>query len=358
MWRSLFTASLLLFAVSGGLFAKLEVKNLFSGRAYLDLEESDPWQQCELLWQPEMYARVGNEDGLTFTGDISLQNKLDLIVEPVDLKPEVYRLWGSASFGGTDLRVGLQKLNFGTARIIRPEQWFDELRALDPLEETNGVRAAVLKQYFSYRSGIWLWGVLTKNPFSGLEFRDDDPDNTNLGGRIEFPLPGVETGVSFNAIDLSAESGLKAKEYQLGFDLRYDGKFGAWIEGSGTKNDGYPIWSSTGYQTSLTLGTDYTIGLGNGIYLLQETNVTHSTLSGLPDLKHVLTQTALLISYPPGLLDNLQFLILYDYDSNLNISLLWQRSYDYWSWELGLNQSFIRGESRKPGLSFRLNYNI
>ena len=47
-----------------------------------------------------------------------------------DIKP--YRLWGRYTGAQYEIRVGLQKLDFGTAMMLRPLQWFDEIDPRDP----------------------------------------------------------------------------------------------------------------------------------------------------------------------------------------------------------------------------------
>ena len=54
-----------------------------------------------------------------------------------ELKP--YRLWFRRSTDKIELRAGLQKITFGSARIFRPLMWFDKLNPTDPLQLTEGV---------------------------------------------------------------------------------------------------------------------------------------------------------------------------------------------------------------------------
>lgn len=52
---------------------------------------------------------------------------------------KAYRAWGRYTTNHFELRIGLQKIDFGTAMILRPLQWFDEIDPRDPLKFTNGV---------------------------------------------------------------------------------------------------------------------------------------------------------------------------------------------------------------------------
>jgi len=56
-----------------------------------------------------------------------------------DLKP--YRAWIRFSSDQLELRIGLQKLNFGSASILRPLMWFDQMDPRDPLQLTDGLWA-------------------------------------------------------------------------------------------------------------------------------------------------------------------------------------------------------------------------
>ncbi|MDD2637102.1 MAG: hypothetical protein PHW82_16550, partial [Bacteroidales bacterium] len=62
-----------------------------------------------------------------------------------DINP--YRLWGRYSGKQYEIRVGLQKIDFGTAMMLRSLQWFDEIDPRDPLKFTTGVYAALGRYY-------------------------------------------------------------------------------------------------------------------------------------------------------------------------------------------------------------------
>jgi len=54
-----------------------------------------------------------------------------------NIKP--YRLWMRFSTDQLEVRLGLQKLSFGSGMMLRPLMWFDRLDARDPLQLTDGV---------------------------------------------------------------------------------------------------------------------------------------------------------------------------------------------------------------------------
>jgi hypothetical protein len=63
-----------------------------------------------------------------------------------DIKP--YRLWARYSTSQLEIRAGLQKINFGSANILRPLMWFDQMDPRDPLQLTDGVWG-ILGRYYT-----------------------------------------------------------------------------------------------------------------------------------------------------------------------------------------------------------------
>lgn len=78
----------------------------------------------------------------------------------------------------------------------------------------------------------------------------------------------------------------------------------------------------------ITLGLDYTFGLGNGLYFLIEhmTAISSKSLLGWDEGSQT---TAVSLNYPIGLLDNLSFIGYYSWDLNRHLlNLNWRRTYD------------------------------
>ncbi|MBN2274896.1 MAG: hypothetical protein JXK95_11220, partial [Bacteroidales bacterium] len=65
-----------------------------------------------------------------------------------DGKIKPYRLWARYSTRQFELRLGLQKINFGSASMLRPLMWFDKLDPRDPLQLTDGVWGLLARYYF------------------------------------------------------------------------------------------------------------------------------------------------------------------------------------------------------------------
>lgn len=333
--------------------AEISAGNLFALSGYGSGALDETSRHLGFLWQQDLFADWGDPEIIQLSGNFSTHGTIDFLETPGYLGMDVYRLWGSLSRRGTELRIGLQQINFGPARIYRPEKWFDELVPLDPLQLTAGVKAALLRHYYGSNSAIWIWGALTDETSGSSE--EDGSDNLNLGGRAEFPLLGMESGVSLNLLSQGTEL-IGTDQIKLGADLRYDGLIGAWLEATVSQTDNA---IDPQYAAGFTLGADYTLGIGNGLYLLQETNLGFET----PELKRRDTikqaKTSVLFSYPLGLLDNLQFLSSCDYrQSAWDFNLLWRRTYDYLSWDLGIAHRLQKGFCFKPTYALRLNLNI
>jgi len=75
-----------------------------------------------------------------------------------DIAAKPYRAWLRYSAPRFEARLGLQKLNFGSATMLRPLQWFDRLDPRDPLALTDGVYAGLARYYFPNDANVWTWG--------------------------------------------------------------------------------------------------------------------------------------------------------------------------------------------------------
>lgn len=108
--------------------------------------------------------------GLHFSSDLSYSyvfKNLDLfqteysfkVYYDNDLKFDSYRYWLRYSNMQRELRIGHQRINFGTAKILRPLQWFDKINPLDKNEETKGVDAVLFRSYTLDNRIMWFWVI-------------------------------------------------------------------------------------------------------------------------------------------------------------------------------------------------------
>ena len=80
-----------------------------------------------------------------------------------------YRVWARYSTNKWEVRLGLQKINFGSAKLFRPLMWFDGVDVRDPLQLTDGVYGALGRYYFPNNANIWLWTLMGNDKPKGYE---------------------------------------------------------------------------------------------------------------------------------------------------------------------------------------------
>lgn len=310
---------LMLIAITSMFAMENQARNRFS--IFSDISEEQ--QLLETVWVPE----------LSFSHELgSLSSQIELSVyskyqstwgesHNVMMDAEPYRWWLSLRSAQSEMRVGLQRINFGTAKILRPLQWFDQINPLDASQETTGVEAALLRQYWLNNTNLWLWAVKGESTLKGNEFLNSKNDSAEIGGRIQLPTPLGETAISYHQRTLS-----KGYEYRAGWDHRLDSVLGIWTETATsifTDND-----HEQKNNLSATLGLDYAIPIGNGIAVtLENMWQTDKQSSGI--------YSAVLLNYSLGLLDIVSTLYIYEWENNKSLCVgTWQRTYDYLALEL------------------------
>lgn len=247
------------------------------------------------------------------------------------IKP--YRAWARYSTRQFELRAGLQKINFGSAAILRPLMWFDQVDPRDPLQLTDGVWGVLGRYYFLNNTNIWLWGLYGNNATKGWELTTTNKNYPEFGGRIQVPVPLGEAALSFHhrrvdtrnmALILPAYSIMP--ENRLGFDIKIDWLAGIWFEGAWIHN-GENLGPLTN-QAILNAGADYTFGLGNGLLIIYEHLIVSSDEKPF-EFENKMNFSVLSASYPIGLFDNLNALIYYSWDHEQVYTFLnWQRQYN------------------------------
>jgi hypothetical protein len=232
------------------------------------------------------------------------------------LKP--YRLWARVSASQWEARLGLQKINFGSAMMLRPLMWFDKVDPRDPLQLTNGVWGALGRYYFVNNTNIWLWTLHGNGEPKTWEMGATNPSFPEIGARLQLPVPKGEIGLSYHfrqcERDSLWENSLPSimPENRLGFDAKYDVEIGLWAEAAWI-HKGYDIGLFTNQQL-LTLGADYTFGVGNGINVVGEHMMGFygQTAFVADESFHV---TALSVNYPLGMFANLSVMVYTDWSS-------------------------------------------
>lgn len=233
-----------------------------------------------------------------------------------DIEP--YRLWARYSRNQFELRLGLQKINFGSATMLRPVQWFNQIDPRDPLQLTNGVYAALARYYFLNNANIWLWGLIGNEKTRGFDAVESNKKIPEFGGRIQLPVPQGEIAFSYNHRTANS-TGLegvpqyeKIAEDKFGFDGKWDVTVGLWFEASHSRKN-KNIGQLTN-QTLLNIGSDYTFGIGNGLNIVGEHLISSfdEKAFAFENLSHI---SAFTVSYPINLFDNLSTIFYYDWEA-------------------------------------------
>jgi hypothetical protein len=274
--------------------------------------------------------KIDFEASVNINGSAGI-NPFDSLKATGKIKP--YRIWARYSTRQFELRAGLQKLNFGSASLLRPLMGFDQVDPRDPLKLTDGVWGLLGRYYFLNNANIWLWTLYGNTKPRGWEFSGTNKSYPELGGRIQLPVPSGEIALTYhhriadtrNLSPLIPEYN-KVPENKIGFDMKLDLVVGFWVEGSWVnKRRDLGVFTN---QEIMNAGIDYTFGVGNGLYVIYE------QLIAANDLKPFLFQNTssfslLSVSYPLGLSDNLSGIVYYDWKNRNSYNFInWQKQFN------------------------------
>jgi len=298
--------------------------------------------ESNLHYKPEINIGLFQQNNklvdTEFSYDLNLnyKNKND---NDFEITGKLYRGWLRYSASQTEIRVGLQKINFGPAQILRSLQWFDNINPHDPTKTTEGVKAILGRYYFLNNTNIWLWGIWGDQNETSFNRFFYDEDNLEFGGRIQYPFQYCEAG--FSVHHSPTDSLTFDTETKYGLDLRWDMTLGFWIESS---LNVYNNSENNNYSRLFTLGTDYTFGIGNGIYCLFEHQYFSDPQEDIWEPTVKSGASSLLISYPLGMFDLVRSIVSYSWQSELyNFFFSYNRNYDYLSIYVNLFWNFDQG---------------
>ncbi len=271
---------------------------------------------------PEVSFGVGRQDTSYFDAELSVNAFANSQFQPFDtflnssgLRP--YRAWVRYSTAQWEVRAGLQKINFGSASILRPMMWFDQIDPRDPLQLTNGVYGVLGRYYFTNNANIWLWGLYGNEARKGWEQTLTVKTQPEFGGRVQIPVPKGEMALTYHhrtaqSLNLPFDSLRLGEipENRIGIDGKWDVGVGLWFEASYISKRKF-VGSLT-HQGLFNLGIDYTFGLGNGLNVMAEQLITAYDEEAVA-FENPSTLTAATLSYPLGFYDNLTGVIYYDW---------------------------------------------
>ncbi|MEP2056488.1 MAG: hypothetical protein ABJJ05_01695 [Maribacter litoralis] len=282
-----------------------------------------------------------------------------------------YRVWARYSTQQFEIRAGLQKIDFGSATMLRPLQWFNQIDPRDPLALTNGVYGLLSRYYFANNANVWVW-VLYRNErtrgFDALKTYDKKPE---YGGRVQFPVPKGELGLSYHhrTTDPSELLGTmfhkQIAENKFGIDGKWDVEIGLWFEATYShKSEDIGILTN---QTLLNFGVDYTLNIGNGLGIVVEHLVTSYDAKAFK-FENNTNITAVNATYPLAMYDNLSTVIYHDWASNkASLFVTYEHQFKrltgyvmaYYNPETqqGFQENELVNSNTGPGIRFMLVYN-
>lgn len=255
-----------------------------------------------------------------------------------------YRGWLRLSGSHFEVRLGLQKINFGSATLLRPLMWFDRIDPRDPLQITDGVYALLSRYYFQNNANIWLWGLYGNPNTKGWEILPSVKDEPEYGGRFQFPVLSGEAGLSFHHrradfSDLfpnwyhSYKSVLK--ENKFGLDGKWDVGPGIWFEYVFKENNSSYLPSGFyQYEQALNVGADYTFLWGNGLHVMTEQFFLAQADKVFQHEENA-SISSVSLNYPIGLIDRISTIVYYSWeDESWYRFVNYERTYDNWRFYL------------------------
>ena len=140
---------------------------------------------------------------------------------------KAYRWWIRYSTEKLEARLGLQKIAFGPAQILRPTSWFDTIDPRDPTGQTEGVEAFRLKFFPNNLLSFWTWVI------------NNNSDTLSYGIRSEYSGNSGEWGLTFHKEKIESINQvalfpifMSGSHSRVALDYRYDGVIGFWFEGA------------------------------------------------------------------------------------------------------------------------------
>ena len=211
-----------------------------------------------------------------------------------------HRYWIRFSSEKLDARLGLQKIVFGPSRVLRSLSWFDTIDLTDPTGQTDGVEAFRLRWFLSNSLSLWSWAI------------NNDQNTLFIGGRAELSVNMGEWG-------LTLHTDLSNIHHQVALDYRYDGFIGFW-------NESTLIHSNDLDSSMVTIGSDYTLPIFNGVLIMAESMFISSKQNSSTSSQ---IWTACMASLPVGILHNVMFISKLNWNENHAYNYLrWSSIYD------------------------------
>ncbi|MAU89135.1 MAG: hypothetical protein CMC40_04410 [Flavobacteriaceae bacterium] len=231
-----------------------------------------------------------------------------------------YRFWFRYIKNNFELRAGLQKIDFGSAILIRPLQWFNQIDPRDPLRLTNGVYGFLIRYYFKDNSNVWFWSLLGNNERRGLDFLNSNKNKPEFGARFQKIIPNGEIAISYHYRKTTFDQLKLINPYQInpeqriGLDAKWDLGIGLWFEASYIER--MKKIGPYSNQGLLLVGSDYTFNIGNGLNLIGEHFINFLGEKNISEESSSISATS--ISYPISFIGSLNAFYYRQWKNNKN----------------------------------------
>lgn len=245
-----------------------------------------------------------------------------------------YRAWARFATRQLEIRLGLQKINFGSSTLLRPLMWFDQLDPRDPLKLTNGVWGVLGRYYFLNNANLWLWCLYGNRKPRPWDIGPTHKNIPEVGTRFQYPVPKGEIALTYHyrvadtrSIDNNVPAFAEIPENRIGIDGKWDFGYGVWFEGSWI-NKSKNIGELTN-QEILNIGADNTYKIGKGLNVVFEQLLAASDKHAFAFSKNILF-SGLSLSYPLGIVDNVNAIVYYDWKNNASYNFInWNHNFKY-----------------------------
>ena len=337
-------------------WAFAETQHSYQGQLNLwfRVPQKDPQSgENGIRYIPGIHTRVTLEDGMEIDGEASINFYLTSSRNSEKSWQEsvkAHRLWGRIFSEDLEVRIGLQKINWGPGKTLRALQWFDQIDPTDHSGFTEGVKALLLRRYFEDNANLWGWILYGNQEAMGISPYITLKNQPEFGGRFQIPVVKGEAGLSFNhrRIDASLRTKdlqqEKKTENRIGFDAQWDLGLGLWFEYTLVEIEkAAPLPQQ---QRLGVLGIDYTFDVGNGLYTALEAMQIQDISSSPNFATPTRWTTALTQNYPLNLLDQVGLIALWNVEQKTGkMHAKWQRVQDDLIWNVALFYNVTRGKA-------------
>jgi hypothetical protein len=281
--------------------------------------------QTGLRYIPQLLVNKALTGNYKFEGELSADSYGSYTILPdssgtFDGHINLYRMWLRFSGERFEVRGGLQKINVGSASMLRPLMWFDRIDPRDPLQLTKGVYGLLGKYYFSNNANIWLWTLYGNKETKGWERIPSKSTRPEIGGRIQLPVPRGEIALTYHNrvgefpddYQPPVAGSSYFPENRIGIDFKLDLGVGIWYEGTITHQDHPDLLP---YTRAMTIGADYTFDIGEGLNISAE-NLWYNSSDKAFGGGDASSFTAFSVTIPLSVITRSSAIVFYDWKNN------------------------------------------